>query len=242
MKLHVVLPDPDADRDLAAAAAAAGASRTTARGAGLSVERLGGDLTLRVDGDGSPMRVRVDVRTLRPGSTRRTSLLARAVGGRRGDLVVDATAGLGQDAAELAHLGLRVIACERHPILALMLREATGSEEAPFQVHEGDATELLPILAARERPHAVYLDPMFAMDGLRARAGKAAQVLQHLCGTGSAEQDRALLAAAWPWTDRVVVKRPLRAPTIADGVSFHLAGKAIRFDVYLTLGRSAPGA
>lgn len=240
MRLQVVLPDPAADPELASAARAAGLPCVAARGAGLNLERVDGMLTLQLDGDASPMCVRVDLGVARPGSTRRTSLIARAVGGHRGDLVFDATAGLGGDAAELAHLGYRVVACERHPVLALMLREATLRSGSPFAVHGGDAGEILATLARAERPRAVCLDPMFGADGVRARARKAAQVLQHLLGSGSPDEDRAMLTAAWPCADRIVVKRPRRAPPIAPGVNFTVEGKAVRFDVYLTTGRAVP--
>ena len=240
MTLQVVLPDPATDPDLAAAAAAAGARRVNASTDGLQVERVAGVLTLQLHDEASAMRVRIDFAASRAGSTRRTSLIARAVGGHRGDLVFDATAGLGSDAAELSHLGYRVIACERHPVLALMLREAIARGDSSIGVHGGDASEVLPPLARLERPRAVCLDPMFGADGVRARARKSAQVLQHLLGPGSPEQDRALLAAAWTCADRVVVKRPRRAPPIAPGVSFSVDGKAVRFDVYLTVGRTPP--
>lgn len=240
MTLQVVLPDPATDPDLAVAAAAAGARCVQACKVGLQIERVAGVLTLQLHGEASPMRVRIDLAASRSGSTRRTSLIARAVGGQRGDLVFDATAGVGGDAAELSHLGYRVIACERHPVLALMLREAIASTDSSIGVHGGDASQVLPPLARLERPRAVCLDPMFGADGVRARARKSAQVLQHLLGPGSPEQDRALLATAWTCADRVVVKRPRRAPPIAPGVSFTVEGKAVRFDVYLTVGRTPP--
>ena len=240
MTLQVVLPDPVTDPDLAVAALAAAAQRVSAGTVGLLVERVAGVLTLHLHDGASSMRVRVDLAAGRAGSTRRTSLIARAVGGHRGDLVFDATAGLGSDAAELSHLGYRVLACERHPVLALLLREAIARSGSSIGVHGGDAREVLPPLARRERPHAVCLDPMFGAEGVRARARKSAQVLQHLLGPGSPEQDRAMLATAWPCADRVVVKRPRRAPPIAPGVSFTVEGKAVRFDVYLTVGRTPP--
>ena len=67
---------------------------------------------------GGRAEVRVQTRA-RAGLSRTTSLLARAIGGRRGARVIDATAGLGRDTFELAALGYHVLACERHPVLVL---------------------------------------------------------------------------------------------------------------------------
>lgn len=110
--------------------------------------------------------MKVDVRPYGANLSRRQPL-ARAMG-KKNKTIIDATAGLGQDAFLLAALGYRVTAIERLPVLAALLKDAlarveTGSpvEKAlggRFSVICGDARQLIV-----EQPAAdvIYLDPMF---------------------------------------------------------------------------------
>lgn len=203
------------------------------------VFRHDGRLALGAAIDGHFTFTQVDWRTSRAGLTHRTSLLARAIGGERGDLVIDATAGLGRDAHELACLGYRVVACERHAVLAAMLREAQA--DMAIALHEGDAACVLRAWPTDDPPHAVYLDPMFPPRGKSAQVKKEARLLQRLLHDRDAADDiGAVFAAAWPRATRLVVKRPHHAPPLAPGVSFTVQGRAIRCDVYLTLNRALP--
>lgn len=209
-------------------------------GHAVQVFRHDGRLALGAAVDGQFTYVQVDWRSPRVGLTRRTSLLARAVGGDRGALVIDTTAGLGRDAHELFSLGYRVLACERHPVLAAMLREAQA--DAAVEVREGDAARLLHDWPRSDAPHAIYLDPMFPPRGKSAQVKKEARLLQRLLHDGlPADRDiGAVFAAAWSRASRVVVKRPQHAPALAAGVNFAVAGRAVRCDVYLTLNRALP--
>lgn len=101
---------------------------------------------------------------------------ARALGG--GQLrVLDATAGLGQDALHAAGLGHEVLAVERQPVLATLLeawlRRSRGAAEpwaaaaARIRVVCADAAEALALLPAKSFD-VVYFDPMFG--GARAAA------------------------------------------------------------------------
>jgi 16S rRNA (guanine1516-N2)-methyltransferase len=170
---------------------------------------------------------------------RRSSLLARAVGRGRpqaGDLAIDATAGLGADSAALAALGYQVLALERSPLVAALLadglrRAATEAPEmaAAIELVEGDATELLPGLAA---PDLIVIDPMFPRRGKAARTGKGMQALRALLGD-DADAPRLLAVARRCARRRVIVKRPLRAPAL-DGPppSGAIGGTTVRFDLY----------
>ncbi len=260
----VMVADPARDADLIALAARLGAPVVEAAPAiGCVLTRDRDGLVLRAPVAGGRAEVRVEGTRARPGLSLRTSRLARAVGNERRGRVIDATAGLGRDAFELAALGYRVLLCERHPVLAFLLADALADRRSavgpgsirckagamagdvcrppitPFDIelHQGDARPLLATLVPGTT-QAVCLDPMFPPRSKSAQVKKEAQVLQLLVGEET--DTHALFTAAWPIAPRIVVKRPLHAPSIADDVSFTVEGRAVRFDVYLTTGRSAP--
>lgn len=235
--------DPVLDADLAALRIRLDATRPPpqpdASPAPVTLARDAIGLLLRADLAGGPVTVRAVTARGRVKLQRATSLLARAVGPPSDGAVVDATAGLGRDTFELAVLGYRVLACEQHPVLAFLLRDAVARAALAVEVHEGDAAELLQNYAAQSLA-AVYLDPMFPARSKSAQVKKEAQVLQLLVGAAGATQP--LFAAAWRAARRVVVKRPLRAPPLAAGSTFTVTGRAVRFDVYATLNRAPPSA
>lgn len=185
----------------------------------------------------------VDLAGLRHARLTRRQPLARALG-RRTRRVVDATAGLGADAARLAALGFEVTAIERSPVVAALLRD--GLERAQrdpvlarllgdrLTVLTGDARERLP--AMRPPPDAVYLDPMFPP---RRKASAATRKelawLRELVGTDPDAHE--LLAIARACSPRVVVKRPDDAPPLAPDPALTFSGKLVRYDVYLAHGR-----
>jgi 16S rRNA (guanine1516-N2)-methyltransferase len=166
--------------------------------------------------------------------------LGRAVGltGRPGLQVLDATAGLGRDAFVLADLGARVTLCERHRVLAVMLEDAlqrARESDDPWLQACADRMTLVPGSAQAlwlDHPvDVIYLDPMFP-GGRSAAAGKELAVLQRLLPDAD---DAAELAhsALQSGCARVVVKRPQRAAPLAPRVSHVIAGRSIRFDVYV---------
>lgn len=82
----------------------------------------------------------------------------------------------------------------------------------------------------------VYLDPMFREEK-SARSRKEMQHLQALLPPEDETQSAELLFLAQQIAGkRVVVKRPLHAPELAEdpAPSHTLKGKSVRFDVYLT--------
>lgn len=169
--------------------------------------------------------------------------IARATGLKAGirPLVIDATAGFGEDGFVLASLGCTVHLIERSPIIAALL--ADGIERARLHpqlseaakrlfLHVGDSIGLL---NSPEMPEAdvVYLDPMYPFIGRTAGARKEIFYLRQAVGddTDTAFLLRAALARA---QKRVVVKRPRLAPAIeGPPPSFKLTGKSSRFDIYL---------
>lgn len=188
----------------------------------------------------------VDLAAARPGSED----VVRAVRGRRGlhalGGVVDATAGLGVDAAALARAGLDVTMIERDPVMHALLRDAldrlTRSADPErrsladrLRLLEGDAAHVLPHIAPA--PDVVYLDPMYpaARGGAKRRSMAWLRDLLEISGE-EGEDDRELLAAARrAAVRRVVLKRPVKAPLLAPGSSGSVRGRTTRFDLYAPL-------
>ncbi len=160
-------------------------------------------------------------------------LLIKAVGG--GALrptVVDATAGLGRDAAVLHGFGFPVIMLERNPVLhAMLARDLDAMADAPGLFND-DAADWLRQPPAETTVDVVYLDPMFSDAHGTAAVKKELGYLRRLLQAeteSSALFDAAIAAARY----RVVVKRALKARPFAERPpSYSLRGKAIRFDVY----------
>ncbi|MBF0420284.1 MAG: class I SAM-dependent methyltransferase [Magnetococcales bacterium] len=173
----------------------------------------------------------------------KNGLLPRAIGLRKHPhaTVWDVTAGLGQDGFLLACYGCRVHWVERSPIVAALLEDAlerglADSDTRPIlqgnvTLDNADAIDWLH--AQRLPPEVIFLDPMFAKANASALSKKEMQVLRLLVGLD--DDAPALLAAALRChPQRVVVKRPLKAPPL-DGraPSFNLQGTTIRYDIYL---------
>ncbi len=225
----------------------------------LELRVVGGSSTIR---GGRPFCVdllRLD--TTSPAGRRLKQPIARAVGlrcvkdiMRRRPTVIDATAGWGADAALLASLGCEVLAVERHPVVATLLRDGilraaskrpevfqrlslvTTDADAMFRrmgrSDRGKCTADLPdVMAAFLQPDVVYVDPMFPPR--KGTEVKPLRILRRL--VGSDEDAESLLCRALSVArHRVVVKRPLRAAAMTDRVpTASHAGKSVRYDVYM---------
>lgn len=173
-------------------------------------------------------------------------LKAVGINKRRGSdrpRVLDATAGLGEDAWLLAAAGCRVTAVERHPVVHALLADAL--ERARTVAPDvADRITLLPCAeaAAVLREHAgsdrfevVLIDPMFPGDPRRKTTErKPMRVLRWLVGDDGDADD--LLGLAMKVAGkRVVVKRPKHAPHLAgvEPIAVH-RGKGLRFEVLAT--------
>lgn len=170
-------------------------------------------------------------------------LLVRAarVRGVDSPTAVDATAGLGEDSFLLAAAGFSVTLFEREPSIAALLADALdrarASDDATLSgaasrmtLVEGDSVAGLRGLPFH--PDVVLLDPMFPAKRADALAKKKLQVIQALEQPCSAEDEKALLAAAIDAAPRkVIVKRPLKGPWLAGHKpSSSLSGKTVRYD------------
>jgi len=171
--------------------------------------------------------------------------LARAVGlkGSAMPTVIDATAGLGQDAFVLASLGCRVQLVERSPIISALLRDglrraAQDPEIGPWvrerlSLCQADGQEYLRGLSENQRPEVIYLDPMYPHRRKTALAGKEMRLLRQLVGDDHDASE--LLAAALACARRrVVVKRPRLALALTGSPpDAQIIAPHTRFDLYL---------
>ena len=154
----------------------------------------------------------------------------------------DATAGLGEDALLLAAAGFTVTLYESDHVIAALLADSLARAAADprlsdavvrMQAREGDSIAALHKLADldAEPPDVVYLDPMFPERRKSAAVGKKFQLLHEL-ERPSANPEELLEAALAARPRKVVVKRPVKGPYLADvKPSYSLTGKAVRFDV-----------
>ena len=170
--------------------------------------------------------------------------IALAVGlKKRTPTIVDATAGLGRDAMQLASLGCTVIAVERSVILGAMLRDAlerAATVPAVGELEQGrvtlvvaDAADVLARMSDQEAPDVVYLDPMFPPRGKSALPKKELRILRRLVGDDP-DAGALLEVARRVARNRVVVKRTPHAPPLAPAPTMSISSKLTRYDVYLT--------
>ena len=208
----------------------------------LSLQQNAEGLTL-TDGE---LSIMVDFREMLPrlkqSNLQREMLVkaARIKGQPMPQTLIDATAGFGEDSLILAAAGFQVQLYEFDEVIAVLLKD--GMERA-LEIPElkeavgrmklvcGDSTEGMKKLDFK--PDIVLLDPMFPARQKSALIKKKFQLIQRLespCSTEEQLLDAAL--AADP--KRIVIKRPLKGPYLADRKpSYSLEGKAIRYDCFV---------
>jgi len=205
-------------------------------------------LGLQVTGKGAPGPVRVDFTAGKAGYRREHGggtgqLIARAVGlqkTRHSLHILDATAGLGQDAFVLAGLGCRMTLFERSPLIHALLadglaraqlNEATAPIVARMALKAGSSIEWLKECGS-DAADVIYLDPMFPHRDKSALVKKEMQVFRPIVGDDD-DAPELLAAALEAATYRVVVKRPRKAPEIAGvAPATKVEGKSSRYDIY----------
>ena len=154
-------------------------------------------------------------------------------------LVIDATAGMGEDSFLLAAAGYEVWLYEYDPVIAALLEDALQralavpelSEAAGrmrlFKENSIEALKRLPV-----SPDVVYLDPMFPERQKSALVKKKFQLLQQL-ESPCCNEEELLKAAITASPRKLVIKRPLKGPYLG-GIKpdYSLTGKAIRYDCF----------
>ncbi|MBE0485183.1 class I SAM-dependent methyltransferase [Marinobacter sp.] len=205
-------------------------------------------LALQLTGKGAPGPVRAEFVTGKMGYRREHGggtgqLVARAVGLHKTKAalhVLDATAGLGQDAFVLASLGCRVTLLERNPVIHALLADGlaraslnTDCSEVVARMHLKPGSSI-DWLQKAEPPVAdvVYLDPMFPHRDKAALVKKEMQVFRQVVGADD-DSEQLLKVALECARYRVVVKRPRKAPTVVGPEpTTRVEGKSSRYDIY----------
>ncbi|MEM9243253.1 MAG: class I SAM-dependent methyltransferase [Pseudomonadota bacterium] len=174
----------------------------------------------------------------------RREMLTKAIGIKAGKSlkVIDATAGLGNDAFIIASLGCSVILLERSDVVIKLLEDGLSRASKDkciadivnrMTLIQTDSIAYLRQIKDDDKPDVVYLDPMFPQRSKSALVKKEMQVLQSLLGHDN-DADDLLLSAMNCATQRVVLKRPRLAKSLTSlQPSFILSGRSSRFDVYV---------
>ncbi|WP_367679903.1 class I SAM-dependent methyltransferase [Buchnera aphidicola] len=174
-------------------------------------------------------------------ATRNSEAIAKAVGLKKNyfPFIIDATAGLGQDAFILSKLGCKVHMFERNPIVALLLFD--GLKRAYNNLKFGSwlkkrlffsyssSFRMKKILL--KRPDVIYLDPMFAIKK-KALSKKEMNLLKFFVGKDSDAID--LLNFSFSYAKhRIVIKRPRSLPPFfSKKVINSIITNKYRFDIY----------
>lgn len=160
-------------------------------------------------------------------------LLGRAMGsGRYGMKVLDLSAGLAIDSIFLMQLGFQVTAVERNPLIFLALKKAAQQLSAGSQIQfvYSDALKFLKEDAGEF--DVIYFDPMFPEKIKSALPKQEMVVFRNLVGADLDGDEVVAAAVHKPGIKRVVVKRPLKAPTLYKKPVSQIEGKLVRFDIY----------
>lgn len=162
-------------------------------------------------------------------------LLARAIGikGAHRPKVMDLTAGLLGDSLLFLSMGCVVVAAERHPVIAFLIKSALGKAKHPllekFNFQEGEATEVFKIIAELD---VIFFDPMFEDANQKSLPRKEMRIFRGLVGEDADSREVFNKALALD-IRRLVVKRPRLSAPVVPGKPLQYIGKATRYDVYL---------
>ena len=162
---------------------------------------------------------------------------ARIKGQEMPQTLVDATAGFGEDSLILAAAGFQVRLYECDEIIAALLQDCMDrAAQIPELSAAVSRMELIcgdSVAGMKQldyQPDIVLLDPMFPARQKSALIKKKFQLIQRLESPCSNEEEL-LEAALCARPQRIVIKRPLKGPYLANKKpSYSLEGKAIRYD------------
>ncbi len=155
-------------------------------------------------------------------------------------VLIDATAGMGEDSLLLAASGFNVKLYEYDPIIASLLEDTLRrAKQVPalrdivsrMELHIENSIDAMNNLDIT--PDIVLLDPMFPTRTKSSLVKKKFQLLQQLEPPCS---DAAMLlnAAISLRPHKIIIKRPVKGPFLADiKPDYSLTGKAIRYDCIL---------
>lgn len=164
--------------------------------------------------------------------------IAQTIQGRL-PVLLDATAGMGEDSLILAAAGFKVIMYEYNPIIAALLEDTLKRALCEpllkpiverMELHCADSIEAMKKPCADTPVDVILLDPMFPERNKAAKIKKKFQLLQQLESPCSDEEEM-LNAALQAKPKRIIIKRPLKGAFLSGIKPGHsLSGKAIRYD------------
>ena len=172
-----------------------------------------------------------------------TELLVRAAKRKnpredgRPPTLIDATAGLGEDAILLAAAGFSVKMYEQNPTIAALLADAIERaadmpelSEIISRMELVNADSIGALRNLEEPPDVIYLDPMFPERKKSALVKKKFQLLQQL-EMPCPNEEELLRAAIAARPHKIVIKRPAKGPDLAGiKADYSISGKAVRYD------------
>ena len=180
--------------------------------------------------------VQLDFDVVRPGSGK--DPLLRAIGSKSRS-VIDVTAGWCVDALHIARQGKDVTAVEQNRIVLALINHAAQNISDPvlksrFKLLGGNGSDVIESLA--QSPDVIYLDPMYPEKNKNSVPRKELAILREL--VGETENSQHLFECAMASAkQRVVVKRPHYAESMALGKVGEIRSKLVRFDIYKPDGR-----
>ncbi|KAL9658705.1 hypothetical protein ABK040_005860 [Willaertia magna] len=178
--------------------------------------------------------------------------------GMKDTVILDATTGLAKDSFTLSQFDFRLIWCERHPIISLLLENAMKRAQVDHKMNNilhlftlKDCKELTNKTFEQYNlpfPDVIYLDPMFPSHTISSALPKyELQVLRELMimlddgplDKKKEDEEGALLdwALGMNCAQKVILKRPSKAPTLLESKIIHsfTDGKSdVRFDMYFS--------
>ena len=211
------------------------------------VKQVGDGLFLTDDGSGLTLTdgklvLRGDFTGLLPRlkkSNLQSEFLVKAskIKGIEHPVIIDATAGMGEDSMILAAAGFEVYLFEYDPVIAALLKDALDRameipelKEAAGRMHFTEGNSIDNMSKLEIAPDVVLLDPMFPARQKSALVKRKIQLLQKLEKPCS-DENELLQAALNVKPGRIVIKRPLKGPFLGGmKPSYSLTGKAIRYD------------
>ncbi len=152
-------------------------------------------------------------------------------------VLLDATAGMGEDSFLLAAFGFNVKLYERNPVMADLLEDALNRAKAdPGTAEIAGRMELFREDSIVAMSHLSYhadvilLDPMFPERQKSAKVKKKFQLI-HTLEAPCEDEEELLSAAIMAAPAKIIIKRPIKAPFLADRKpSYDVRDKIIRYD------------
>ncbi len=145
-------------------------------------------------------------------------------------IIWDLTCGTGKDALLIYHFRKQITCFERHPIVYLLLLDALRRYPIEMDLHYGNAQDK--DLSELPQPDIIFFDPMYPEKKKKSALPRKEMVIfKEMVG----DDDDALEVFKWAMTkakERVVVKRPLEAESLAENPTASYKGKSTRYDMY----------